>query len=110
MSTQPELFPDRDATPEEVEDFLDTLETHGPLTRRQLGELRGWPERKVRHLASIAGDTVVKGPKGFCLTAWALRHGLADYVHRVAQIRESQAKKDLAYAVGLRRQLHAHIH
>lgn len=85
--------------------FTMLLSTHGHLTRRKLGELTGWDERRIRTIAEAAGADVVRGNLGFCLFDRATTTEIEETIGRF----EKQATKMLAIATELRRKLHRRI-
>jgi len=91
-----------------VQRFLRLLEAHGHLTRAKLSAITGWNERQIRMLAEAAGDEVVRGQNGFCLTDRALRENLGE-VQEAAEMSISQGKKMIRYGLGLKRRIHARV-
>lgn len=98
-------FEERTGSAEEVAGLVRTLEDRGWLTRRELADLLGWTERKIRAVAEAAGAKVVRGPRGF---ASVNRAGLDDVLH-CARIAESQGRKMIDYAAALRRRCHGMV-
>ena len=106
MQVQPDLFPPTDADQDKAT-LRAHLSTNGWQTRRQIAAALGWPERKIRDVAESMGTDIVRGQAGFKLT---------DQIHRdspdvplalqACDAFESQGKKNLAYALGLRHRLH----
>ena len=108
-SSEPELpFFDAEREDPNVDRFLRLLGSHGHLTRIQLRQITGWSERDIRSLAEAAGDQVVRGQNGFCLTESALRDNLDEVVNS-AEIAISQGKKMIRYGVALKRRVHAKV-
>lgn len=94
-------------TPDETDTstFTMLLAAHGHLTRRQLADLTGWDERRIRTIAEAAGADVIRGQHGFCLFSRATTDEIMETIGRF----EGQGTKMLAVAVELRRRLHGRI-
>ena len=109
MTTQPDLF-----SPAINAADRDHLRTHlyhrGWQTRRQLCQALGWTERQVRDVAESMGADIVRGQAGFRLTEQINRDSQDfSFALQAADAAESQAHKMTAYALALRKRLHALI-
>lgn len=80
----------------------------GWQTRRQLSDSLGWSERKIRDVAESMGSAVVRGQRGFKLTAELERDDLSAAA-QAADAALSQGKRMIRYGLALKRQLHAQI-
>lgn len=96
---------DADRDDPNVERLVRLLRAHGHLTRTQIRQITGWSERDIRALAEAAGDEIVRGQNGFCLTELA---GL-DEATEAARIAISQGKKMIRYGLALKRRIHARV-
>jgi hypothetical protein len=81
------------------------LLAHGWATRRQIAEHLGWAERKVPAVAELLGSDIVRGQRGFKLTEKVTREDLPA-VKQAVDAGLSQGKKQIRYALALKRKLH----
>lgn len=107
MTTQLEFLQD-DVTATDVATLRQWLSDHGWQTRRQLASGLGWCERKIRVVAELMGDEVVRGQQGFKLSAGITRDDLPAAL-QAAQAAISQGKRMIRYGLKLNRKLHALI-
>lgn len=104
--TQPDLLPN--VTPQDVERLRAHLHLMGWRTRRQLVEMLQWSERKIRDVAESMGADVVRGQKGFKLTADLKREDLSAAIQaRDAAL--SQGRRMIRYGLALGAKLHGRI-
>ena len=101
--TQAEMFGDQ--TTYEQEALRSHLRLYGWQTRRQICDALAWSERKVREVAESLGVEVVRGQAGFKLTSAVTREDWPA-VEQAIEAFHSQARKNEAYALALRRRLH----
>ncbi|GEM_PF-1851449 len=94
--------------PGQIEEFRRLLSRYGWLTRRQVCEHTGWPERTVRAVAEQMGAEVVRGQKGFKLAADIERDELG-VVQQASDAAISQGKRMIRYGIALRNMLHARV-
>lgn len=116
MTTQPDLF--SSTTPTDLphgiteadqSNLRAALISSGTwMTRAQLCNLLGWPDRKVREVAETLGVEVVRGQLGFKLTTLITRDELSA-VQQSIDAFHSQAVKMEQYAHALRLHLHSLI-
>jgi len=89
----------------DLEKLRARLHSHGWQTRAQLSDFFGWPDRYIRELAEQLGPEIIRGQKGFKLTADLTR----DDLHIAQQASDafiSQGKRMLRYGLALRRKIH----
>jgi hypothetical protein len=115
MNTQPDLFSPPAAsqavgiTEADVRSLRAQLMSIGSWqTRNELCRALGWPDRKVREVAEAMGAEVVRCQLGFKLTALVTREDLPA-IKQAIDAFHSQANKMEAYALALRKRLHALI-
>jgi hypothetical protein len=94
-------------------DDVDRLTAHlcfarGWQTRQQIGDALGWNERKIRDVAESMGSKIVRGQKGFHLTASVPREELG-LVVQAADAFISQGKRMIRYGIALKNWLHKQI-
>jgi len=82
------------------------LAQHDWLLRDDIGRTLGWEVRRVRATAEHLGADVVRGQKGYKLTAKLTRDDLA-VAQQAADGAISQGAKQTAYGVALLRHIHA---
>jgi hypothetical protein len=77
-------------------------------TRRQLTVFLGWSERKLRDVAESMGSEIVRGQRGFKLTADLERDDLSSAA-QAADAALSQGKRMIRYGLALKRKLHSKL-
>jgi hypothetical protein len=114
MTAQPDLFTPltspaaHGATEPEQANLRAHLLSHGWQTRRDLCTALNWDERKLRAVAESLGADIVRCQLGYKLTDTITREEFSAAIQG-CDAAESQAKKQLAWALGVRRRLHAII-
>jgi hypothetical protein len=108
--TQLDLNLDPEIVDRRAAELVTILSERGWMTRRQIKELTGWEERYIRAAAAAATDKkglplIVRGQLGFS----TVERANSDEIRDAAEDAISQAKKMIAYAIGLRRLLHKRI-
>ena len=84
------------------------LAAHDWLTRDQAARALTWDTRRLRAAAEHLGADIVRGQRGFKLTANLTRDDLAA-AKQAADAALSQAKKQQAYGLALLHKLHAQL-
>lgn len=115
MTQQPDLFspaataatlPDG-VTPADQADLRAALIAAGGLylTRKELCQRLGWPDRKLRAVAQSLGGDIVRCQLGFKLRVACTRDD-QPYIIQAADAAGSQARIQLAYELEMRRLAH----
>lgn len=95
-------------TGDDLAELRSHLSETGWQTRAQLVSSLGWCERKIRDVAESMGSEIVRGQRGFKLTADLQREDLSAAA-QAADAALSQGKRMIRYGLALKRQLHAKI-
>lgn len=95
-------------TGDDVARLTGYLRLEGWQTRHEIATCLGWSERKIRDVAESMGSSIVRGQRGFKLTADLERDDLSAAA-QAADAALSQGKRMIRYGLALKRQLHAKI-
>ena len=95
-------------TGDDVQRLKDFLGLEGWQTRHEVSTCLGWSERKIRDVAESMGSEIVRGQRGFKLTADLEREDLG-IAAQAADAALSQGKRMIRYGLGLKRKLHAQL-
>lgn len=107
LSSQLELLAEG-VTDADIATLRARLAARGWQTRKQLVEGLGWSERKVRAVAELLGDDIVRGQRGFKLTEHLTAEDFPAGVE-AARIAMAQGKKQFHYGLRLLRRLHQQL-
>ncbi len=106
--THPEFTFRPGVTGDEVARLTAHLRAEGWQTRHDLAASLGWSERKIRDVAESMGSAIVRGQRGFKLTADLGRDDLSAAA-QAADAALSQGKRMIRYGIALKRKLHAQL-
>ncbi len=81
-----------------VQTLLGILRARGWMTRKELVKALDWEERIIRLVAHMAGNDIVRGPKGFI----TFEQATAEEILHAARRSENQGAKMIAYGIQLR--------
>ncbi len=106
--TQPEFTFRPGVTGDDVARLTIWLHGYGWQTRQQISGALCWSERKLRDVAESMGSAIVRGQRGFKLTADLERDDLSAAA-QAADAALSQGKRMIRYGLALKRQLHTKL-